>query len=520
MTGTQTNQRPPGEILNTKLRSALNVAKRVGRGRLGLVYAGVHEVLARRFAIKVLAPALTQDENVQRRLRRMIRDASMVDHSAIVSLIDFGQLEDGRFYLVTEFVRGTPLTKALSQEGRFTVERAVPLLIQLAEALEAAHRQRVVHGDVKPNNILIVDQPDGRSLLRLNDFVLCLAMAGAATAEDPLAHLRVYSSFDFLAPEQITAGRVDGRADIYSFGAVAYRMLAGEPPFVGEPEEVLSGHKSREVVPPSRRQGAHEVPPELDAIILRCLEKNPADRWKSMDEVARELHTMAPKPPRQQFEEEEITGRWKLPPELEEQEEPLPESPARLRALFYETMLELGTAALEEGLASPEMQQELAGLNATREEAEAVAAQGALTENRFEDIRRELRERESTLRYAIIDLNLAKSDAKDRQADQDTVHGIEFQIGELERSLAELEQQRAERFAGLNVELQKQREVQKALEQKLAVHYRRLYAHLDEGRAALSSDPARQLYRRLERCRAALAKAAATRQQPDRPATV
>jgi hypothetical protein len=451
---------------------------------------------------------LTRDEDIQRRLRRLIREASTVEHPNIVSLVDFGQLQDGSTFVVMDFVRGTQLTKALTQEGRFGLERAVPLLIQLADALEAAHRLRVVHGDVKPNNILLVEQPSGAERLRLHDFVITMALAGKPTEEDPLGHLRIYAGVEFLSPEQINNTRVDGRADIYAYGAVAYRILTGEPPFVGDTEEMIAGHKLRDPVPPSRRVGAHDVPPELDAIVLRCLEKNPADRFKTMEEVSRELKNLLPKPSAVvEEQEEEITGRWKLPPELEEVEEPLPESPARQRQLFYETMLELAEHAVKLGAAHEEMQLELAALHDDREEESTAAAQAAVTENRFEDIRRELRERESTLRYAIIDLNLAKPDANEPKVEGDSLRGIENRVGELEHELAELEQQRAERFAVLNVELQKNREVVKSMEQKLAAHYRRLYGHLDDVRGDLTSDEARKLFRLLERCRAALTKA-------------
>ncbi len=499
------NKKSSSEILNSKVGTPLTIAKRIGRGRLGVVYAGVHPILARRFAIKVLRPNLTQDEEVLRRLRRMVREASAVEHHNLVPLIDFGHLEDGKVYVTMEFVRGIQLSKVLNRDGAFPIERAVPLMIQLADALEAAHRLRVVHGDVKPNNILLVEQPNGNESLRLHDFVLTKALAGQASDDDPLGHLRVYSSFDYLSPEQINDARVDGRADIYAFGAVAYRLLTGEPPFVGDAEDVMIGHRTREPVPPSRRSGAHEVSPELDSIILRCLEKKPDERYKTMDEVSRELQGLFPKAAPALFEEEEVTGRWKLPPGLMAAEETLPESLARLRQLFSDTLLELAEVIAKEGRASEDMLFEMTSLRQAKEEAASVAAQAAVTENRFEDIRRELRENESTLRYAIIDLNLAKSDATDRNADDEELGEIDLQVASLERNLATLEKQRSERFTTLNIELQEAQDVLKTLDQNMALHYRRVYAFLDEVRLDTVSEEARQLYRRLERCRAALA---------------
>jgi serine/threonine protein kinase len=495
------------EILNTKIGEQITIVKPIGRGRLGTVFAGVHPVLARRFAVKVLLPRLTKDDNVVRRLRRMVREASTVQHNAVVPLLDFGTLEDGRVYLTMDFIRGIQLTKALDRDGRFEAKRAAPQLAQLADALEAAHALRVFHGDVKPNNILLSEERDGSESLHLYDFKLMQALAGEPTDEDPLAHLRLYGYFDYLAPEQINNTRVDGRADIYAFGALAYRMLCGEPPFFGTPEEVIQGHRSRDPVPPSRRAGVQDVPSELDAIVLRCLEKRPEDRFKTMDEVSRELRALMPKPA-VEGQEEEITGRWKLPEVEQEVEEPLPESPARLRQLFYDTLIELAEHVANEGGTGEELIHELSAVKRIKDDASQVAGEAAITENRFEDIRRELRERESTLRYAIIDLNLAKADLQDRGPEDSDLKDIEFQIAELERSLSELEGQRAERFDKLNAQLKTSRERLKEMELEIAVHYRRLYSILDEARPDVQTDEARKLYRLLERCRAALTQVA------------
>lgn len=498
------------EILNKKVGEPITIVKPIGRGRLGTVFAGVHPVLARRFAIKVLLPRLTKNDSVQRRLRRLVREASTVQHPGVVPLLDFGNLEDGRVYLTMDFIRGIQLTKVLDRDGRFELPRAIPLLVQLADALEAAHALRVFHGDVKPNNILLSEERDGSESLRLNDFKLMEALSGDPTAEDPLAHLRLYGNFDYLSPEQINSTRVDGRADVYAFGAVAYRMLCGEPPFFGTPEEVIQGHRGRDPVPPSRRAGVDDVPSELDEIVLRCLEKRPEDRFKTMDEVSRELQAMMPSTT-PGVPDEETTGRWKLKEAEEEEEqeveEPLPESPAKLRQLFYDTLIDLAEHVAKQGKSGDELGHELASVKRIKDDASQVASEAAITENRFEDIRRELRERESTLRYAIIDLNLAKADLQDRGPDDKDLKDIEFQISELERSLAELEGQRAERFERLNEQLKRSRDRLKEMEQEIAVHYRRLYAFLDDARSEIHTDMARGLYRLLERCRGALTQA-------------
>jgi len=218
-----------------------------------------------------------------------------------------------------------------------------------------------------------------------------------------------------------------------------------------------------------------------------------------MGEVSRELQRLQPRAPAES--QEEITGRWKLPETEEPVEQPLPQSPARLRQLFYDTLISLADHVAGQGRPSEGLVFELSSVRRIKDEASQVAAEAAITENRFEDIRRELRERESTLRYAIIDLNLAKVDQKPGQMEHSD---IEFQIAELERSLTDLEQQRGERFDRLNDQLKASRERLKAMEQEIAVHYRRLYAYLDDARSEASTEEARQLYHLLSRCRTAL----------------
>jgi chromosome segregation ATPase len=204
--------------------------------------------------------------------------------------------------------------------------------------------------------------------------------------------------------------------------------------------------------------------------------------------------------------EEAITGRWNMPEEEAEQEEPLPESPSRLRALFYDTILELSEHIADNGKAPDGMLEVTANIKRVRDEVSSVGARVELTENRFEDIRREQRERESSLRYAIIDLTLARNDLDEKGGDKRRWDDLQFQLKQLESNLAVLEQQRSERFTLLNTELGQQRDLQRSLEHELVAHYRRLYNEVDALRGMVDSDESRKLYRALDRCRAAIAK--------------
>lgn len=492
-----------------KLTQVLTITKRIGKGRLGVMYAAVHDVLARRFAVKVLRPALTADDKAGPRLRRIVREASQVEHPNIVPLVDIGQVPDGRYYLTMDYVRGAQLTRLIERDGRFTVAQSVRLLLQLADALDAAHKRRVFHGDLKPNNIMCVEAGAGRELVYIYDWMLSAALGVASGKTDVATHLQAHGTVDYLAPEQLARrSTVDARTDQYAFGAVAYHMLTGQPPFAGEPEQVAEAHSTRDAVPPSRRSGVDDVPGWLDALILRCLEKDPTQRHKSMEQLSRELSRQAgtsatltgvaalgriAEPTAEEAEEEE-----------EEEQEVLPESPGKLRSMLYDIALELAQHVTDEGKGSEDLDSQAKALSELREQGAKLSAQVGLTENRFEDIRREMREAESALRYGVIDLNLAKSEALEEDKPAEELAQIDDKINAIEQQLVDLESQRGDRFDALNEELTVRRDELKGLEHQVAIRFRGLHAQLDGLRSKIRTKTARSLFKRVYRCRTAL----------------
>lgn len=508
----------PAGAGGVRLTQTLTIAKRIGRGRLGTVYAAVHEVLARRFAIKVLRPALTATETVRLRLRHAVRQASQIDDPRVASLVDFGRLADGRYYLTTDYVRGLPLTRVLERDGRLPPARAVAVLLQLAEALAAGHRQHVVHGELKPNNVTVFEGADGGLRVHLRDFALAMALAqplpGSSRASERVQGLLGhYGTVDYLAPELLSGALSlpTVSVDIYALGALGYHLLTGEPPFVGAPERVATAALGSELVPPSRRSGGDVLQPALEALLVRCLAKDPAERFRGLDQVVHALRGLVAEaapaalaPPA----EEELTSPWAITPlpAAEGEGERLPASPGRLRQLLYETTLALAQHAATEGAAGPALLIELEALQLARDEAEQLVVEGGLLENRFEDIRRELRESEAVLRHTVTDLTLAQGEAEQRGPGGDAAAAeVDHRVQELEWGLAELERQRERRFAALNAELRQRLEGLRAVERTMVAHHRRLHDELERLRGVLQTDRARQLYRRAGRCRAALA---------------
>lgn len=501
-----------------RLTQSLTVAKRIGRGRLGTVYAAVHEVLARRFAIKVLRPALTAAEPVRLRLRHAVRQVSQIDHPAAVSLVDFGRLPDGRFYLTTDYVRGLPLGRLLQRDGRLAPARAAEVLLRVAEALHAGHREHVVHGELKPNNVTVFEASDGSLRVRVHDFALALALACPLVASSSAAErlqrcLDSYGTVDYLAPELLSAAvpAPTSGSDIYALGALGYHLLAGEPPFVGDPARVAAAHLADEPVPLARRSGGEALPPGLEALLLRCLEKSPSKRFAAPDAVVHALRGLVAEwgaiaaPP---VPEEELTAPWAITPlpGSEGEGDPLPASPGRLRQLLYETTVALAQHAASTGVAGPALLVELEALQLARDEAHELVVEGGLLENRFEDIRRELRESEGALRHTVTDLKLAQSDAAACGAGKtEETAELDHRVQELEWGLAELGRQREQRFATLNAELGRRVERLRGVERTMVAHHRRLYEELERLRGSLQTERSRLLYRRAGRCRAALA---------------
>ncbi len=243
----------------------------VGRGGMGVVYRATELALDRPVALKLIAPELAGDSTFRKRFLGESRLTASIDHPGILPVYAAGEA-DGELYLATRYVAGTDLRALLEQDGALAPERAIDLLEQVAGALDAAHERGLVHRDVKPGNVLI----DGGSHCYLCDFGLTkrLGEGGVTTIAGRLA-----GTLDYLAPEQIRQGDVDGRVDQYALACVLYECLAGRPPFRRESEaQTLWGHM-QEAPPPLPSY------PELDGVLARGLAKDAAERYEDCGQL-------------------------------------------------------------------------------------------------------------------------------------------------------------------------------------------------------------------------------------------
>jgi len=240
----------------------------VGRGGMGVVYRATELALDRPVALKLIAPELAGDASFRERFLRESRLAASIDHAGILPVYTAGEA-DGELFLANRFVDGTDLRALLEEQGPLPPERALGLVGQVADALDVAHARGLVHQDVKPGNVLV----DAADHCYLSDFGLTKQLRGGEATESGL----LAGSLDYLAPEQIRRGAVDGRTDQYALGCVLHELLSGAPPFRRETEaQTLWAHMQEE----PRPLAAY---PELDSIFARALAKEPEDRYESCD---------------------------------------------------------------------------------------------------------------------------------------------------------------------------------------------------------------------------------------------
>ncbi len=242
----------------------------VGRGGMGVVYRATELALERPVALKLIAPELAGDESFRERFLRESRLAASIDHAGILPVYAAGEA-DGELFLATRFVPGTDL-RSLIDDGPLPGERAIGLVGQVADALDAAHERGLVHRDVKPGNVLV----DAADHCYLCDFGLTTQLVdGGTTATGRLA-----GSLDYLAPEQIRRGEVDGRADQYALACLLYELLSGTPPFRRDTEaQTLWAHMQEEPAPLL----AYD---ELDPVFARALAKEPEGRYEDCNAFA------------------------------------------------------------------------------------------------------------------------------------------------------------------------------------------------------------------------------------------
>jgi eukaryotic-like serine/threonine-protein kinase len=252
----------------------------LGTGGMAEVWRGHDRVLNRTVAIKTLLPQFARDASFVDRFRREAQAAARLNHSGIVSVYDSGTDGDTP-YIVMQYIEGRTLADFLGSGKTLPPAQAAKIAQEIAEALGVAHAHGVIHRDIKPANVMITR--DGKVLVA--DFGIARLISGPETAPQTSA---VLGTASYLSPEQAQGQPVDARSDIYALGVVLYEMLSGRPPFTGDSPMAIA-YKQVNATPPAPSSANPEVPPELDAVVMRALSKNPANRYQTGQEFADDL---------------------------------------------------------------------------------------------------------------------------------------------------------------------------------------------------------------------------------------
>ena len=254
----------------------------IGRGGMAEVLHGTDVRLGRDVAVKVLRADLARDPSFQTRFRREAQAAASLDAPTIVSVYDTGQDDSGVPWIVMEYVDGRTLRDILTTEGRLLPQRALEVTADVCSALDAAHAAGMVHRDIKPANVMLTS----RGEVKVMDFGIARA---AASNESTMTQTQaVIGTAAYLSPEQARGEHVDARSDLYSTGCLLYELVTGAPPFVGDsPIAVAYQHVREDPVPPSEFDPS--LPTDIDAVVLKAMAKNPANRYQSADEMREDL---------------------------------------------------------------------------------------------------------------------------------------------------------------------------------------------------------------------------------------
>jgi eukaryotic-like serine/threonine-protein kinase len=262
---------PPGELVGE-----FRVEKKVGEGGMATVYQAIHPQIGKQAAIKVLHPQFCTDPDEVERFMREARAVNQINHPNIVDIFSFGQLPDGRSYLIMEWLGGETLHERIQRATPPLVE-STEILLSLCEALAAAHEHGIVHRDLKPENVFVTAVRGQRTRVKLLDFGIAKLTERGERKKSRTRSGMIMGTPDFISPEQARSRPLDGKSDVYSLGVMMFRLLLGQMPFDADnPMDLVQKHLTE--APPPPRSLWPEIPEALDECILHMLAKEPAQR--------------------------------------------------------------------------------------------------------------------------------------------------------------------------------------------------------------------------------------------------
>ena len=292
-------------LIGTTFAERYLILRKIGEGGMGAVYEANHIVIEKRFAVKVLAEDHARKNDLVQRFLQEARAASRIGHANIVDVSDFGATPSGTVFIVMEYLDGADLAHVIRDVGPLGWERSKPLLLQTCRALTAAHGKGIIHRDLKPENIFLITRDGNPDFVKIVDFGIAKMSTfdtGGESARLTKTGM-IFGTPEYMSPEQANGTKPDHRVDIYAVGVIMYEMVTGTVPFKADTfMGILTKHMFEVPTPPSKLRPDLRIPADVEAIVLRALEKDRDKRFQSMQEFEEALAGCAG------------TGRMSVPP--------------------------------------------------------------------------------------------------------------------------------------------------------------------------------------------------------------
>ncbi|HFE47177.1 MAG TPA: serine/threonine protein kinase, partial [Nannocystis exedens] len=281
-------------LIGSVLAERYQILAQLGVGGMATVYRGEHMAIRKKCAIKVLHPEEAHKDDIVERFLQEARAASVIDNENVVEISDFGRTEDNCVFLVMEMLDGEDLAETLAEVHRLPWARAKPILLQICDALAAAHDKGIIHRDMKPENCFRLERRGNPDFIKVLDFGIAKITSESIVGPRALTQTgMVFGTPEYMSPEQAEGHTVDRRTDIYSLGIIMFQLLTGRVPFRGDsPTTTLVKHLVDTPPPPSLVAPDAGISPDLDAIVLKALQKDPDRRFQDMREFAATLRAV------------------------------------------------------------------------------------------------------------------------------------------------------------------------------------------------------------------------------------
>ena len=276
-----------GKVLSERYR----IVRKIGEGGMGAVYQAEHALIEKKMALKILFQDLTRRPDLIARFLQEAKSASRIGHENVIDISDFGQSPEGLVFIAMEYLDGQDLGRTLKKTGAMDWVRARPILMQIAKGLRAAHGNGIIHRDMKPENVYLIQKEGRPDFVKVLDFGIAKIVTDDGGSGPALTQTgMIFGTPEYMSPEQAQGNPPDHRVDVYAVGCIMYHMLTGSVPFTADNfMGILTKHLLEPVVPPRKRRPDLDIMPDVEAICLKAMEKDRDKRFPDMDAFYRAL---------------------------------------------------------------------------------------------------------------------------------------------------------------------------------------------------------------------------------------